>query len=156
MNLTLKYIFNIWGRCRMSLIDHSAVAGRKTITSAWQFPFCRSLGRSVERPGSGETGEGRTQTHTGGGPTEIQGPCGRQAGPACRPQEPSKQNKNTSHFSEACSPTEFIHNMFCSVVCDENKIIVFCLTSDFFIPKPPLCFLNLDLLFGPASVALWC
>ncbi len=52
---------------------------------------CRSPGRPVERSGSGEAGEGRTQAHAGGSPTEIQGPRGGQACPACRPQEPGEQ-----------------------------------------------------------------
>lgn len=43
----------------------------------------RSPGRPAERSGSGETGEGGTQTHSGGGPAEIQGPRGWNAAPAC-------------------------------------------------------------------------
>lgn len=54
------------------------------------FLFCRSPGCLAQGSGSGEAGEGGTQAHVGGGPTEVPGPCGGEDHPAGRPEEPSK------------------------------------------------------------------
>lgn len=58
---------------------------------------CRSPGRFAERPGSGEAGEGGTQTHPGGGQTEIQGPRGGETSSARRPEEPGKSRRGQNH-----------------------------------------------------------
>lgn len=77
----------------------------------WCCCWCRrSPGCPVKRSGAGEAGEGRAQTHPGGGQEKIQGPCGGQTSPSCRPQKPSKRPQPVDAFPQHWAVSKHIKN----------------------------------------------